>query len=96
MRTAYLNLTSAEKSIETAKVAVEKAQEDYKIAQVRYSAGVGTNLDVMDAEEKLTAAQSKYYNTLYQYNNSKADLDRAMGLMVDLDVSKLQEQLAKN
>lgn len=96
VRTAYLNLTSAEKSIETAKVAVEKAQEDYKIAQVRYSAGVGTNLDVMDAEEKLTAAQSKYYNTLYQYNNSKADLDRAMGLMVDLDVSKLQEQLAKN
>ncbi|ORU00961.1 outer membrane efflux protein [Anaerovibrio sp. JC8] len=96
VRTAYLNLTSAEKSIDTAKVAVEKARDDYKIAQVRYSAGVGTNLDVMDAEEKLVAAQSKYYNTLYQYNSSKAALDRAMGIMVDLDVSKFQDKLAKN
>jgi outer membrane protein TolC len=96
VRTAYLNLTSAEKSIETAKVAVEKAQEDYKIAQVRYSAGVGTNLDVMDAEEKLTTAQSNYYNALYKYNSSKAALDKAMGLMVDLDVTQLQEKLAKN
>ena len=89
VRTAYLNLKAAEKSINTTKVAVEKAQEDYKIAQVRYSAGVGTNLDVMDAEEKLTQAQTNYYTALYNYNSSKADLDRAMGIMVDLDIKKL-------
>ena len=91
VKTAYLNLTSAAKSIDTAKVAVDKAREDYKIAQVRYSAGVGTNLDVMDAEEKLTTAQSNYYNALYQYNSSKAELDRSMGIMVDLDVSKFKD-----
>ena len=89
VRTAYLNLKAAEKSINTTKVAVEKAQEDYKIAQVRYSAGVGTNLDVMDAQEKLTQAQTNYYTALYNYNSSKADLDRAMGIMVDLDIKKL-------
>ena len=89
VRTTYLNLKAAEKSINTTKVAVEKAQEDYKIAQVRYSAGVGTNLDVMDAEEKLTRAQTNYYTALYNYNSSKADLDRAMGIMVDLDIKKL-------
>lgn len=95
VRTAYLNLTSAAKSIDTAKVAVEKAREDYKIAQVRYSAGVGTNLDVMDAESKLTNAQSTYYNSLYKYNTSKADLDKAMGIMVDLDVSKFKTDINK-
>lgn len=89
VRTAYLNLKAAEKSISTTEVAVEKAQEDYKIAQVRYAAGVGTNLDVMDAEEKLTQAQNNYYNALYNFNASKADLDRAMGIMVDFDVKKL-------
>lgn len=89
VRTAYLNLKAAEKSINTASVAVEDAQEDYKIAQVRYAAGVGTNLDVMDAEEKLVEAQTNYYTALYNYNSSKADLDRAMGIMVDLDVKKL-------
>ena len=89
VQTAYLNLKSAEKSIHTNAVAVEKAEEDYKIAQVRYAAGVGTNLDVMDAEEKLTQAQTNYYTSLYNYNTSKASLDKAMGIMVDLDVTKL-------
>lgn len=89
VRTAYLNLKAAEKSINTTQVAVDKAQEDYKIAQVRYAAGVGTNLDVMDAEEKLAQAQTNYYTALYNYNSSKAALDEAMGIMVDLDVSKL-------
>ncbi|MCR5176201.1 MAG: TolC family protein [Anaerovibrio sp.] len=96
VRTAYLNLTSAAQSIDTAKVAVEKAKEDYKIAQVRYTAGVGTNLDVMDAEEKLTSAQSTYYNALYQYNSSKADLDRAMGIMVDTNIDKFKLSETKN
>ncbi len=90
VRTAYLNLITAEKNIQTTKVAVEKAQEDYKIAQVRYSAGVGINLDVMDAEEKLTSAQTNYYTSLYNYNASKASLDKAMGLAVDLDVAQYQ------
>lgn len=94
VRTAYLNLKAAEKNIGTARVAVEKAQEDYKIAQVRYAAGVGTNLDVMDAEEKLTQAQTNYYTALYNYNSSKADLDRAMGIMVDLDIKKLSLEKA--
>ena len=63
---------------------------------MRYTAGVGTNLDVMDAESKLTTAQSNYYNALYQYNSSKADLDRAMGIMVDLDVNKFKAEPKKN
>ena len=46
-------------------------------------------MDVMDAEEKLTQAQTNYYTSLYNYNTSKASLDKAMGIMVDLDVSKL-------
>ena len=87
VRTAYLNLEAAEKNIRTTKVAVDQAQEDYKIAQVRYSAGVGTNLEVMNAEEKLTAAQTNYVTALYKYNTSKASLDKAMGIMVDLDVA---------
>ncbi|MDD6398027.1 MAG: TolC family protein [Selenomonadaceae bacterium] len=92
VRKAYLNMKSSEKSIATNKVAVEKAQEDYKIAQVRYAAGVGTNLDVMDAQEKLTNAQNNYFLALYGYNTSRATLDKAMGIMVDFDVNTLQNK----
>ncbi len=86
VRTAYLDLGAAEKNIHTTAVAVEQAEEDYKIAQVRYSAGVDTNLAVMDAQEKLTAARTNYYQALYEYNTSKAALDKAMGIPVDIDV----------
>ncbi|WP_462332660.1 TolC family protein [Schwartzia sp. (in: firmicutes)] len=87
VQTALLNLQAAEKNIWTTKVAVDKAQEDYKIAQVRYGAGVGTNLDVMDAEQALITAQTTYITALYNYNTSKASLDMAMGIKVDLDVA---------
>ena len=70
---------------------MNQAEEDYKIAQVRYSAGVGTNLDVMDAEEKLTTARTNYSTALYNYNTSKASLDKAMGSPIDIDVVKYRE-----
>ncbi len=92
VRKAYLSLLAAEKNIHTTKVAVDQAQEDYKIAQVRYSAGVGTNLDVMDAEEKLIQSQTNYISALYNYNTSKAQLDQAMGLRVELDVANYYKE----
>ena len=85
VRQAYLSMVAAATNIKTTQVAVAQAEEDYKIAQVRYSAGVGTNLDVMDADEKLTSARTNYYTALYNYNVSKAQLDQAMGIPVDLD-----------
>ena len=91
VRTELLNLRAAEKNIQTTSVAVSQAEEDYKIAQVSYNAGVGTNLSVMDAEEKLTEARTNYYTALYTYNTSKAALDKAMGIPVDLDAVKYTE-----
>ena len=86
VQTALLNLQAAEKNIRTTRVAVDQAREDYKIAQVRYSAGVGTNVDVMDAEQALISAQTNYITALYNYNTGKAALDKAMGIKVELDV----------
>ena len=85
---AFLDLYSAEKNISTTKIAVERAEEDYKIAQVRYAAGVDTNLAVMDAQEKLTEARSNYYTALYRYNSAKAALDQSMGIPIGIDVTR--------
>ena len=93
VQTAYLSLLAAEKNIRTTSVAVERAIEDFKIAQVRYTAGVGTNLDVTDADEKLVKAQTNYYDALYNYNLSRAALDRAMGLPVDLDAGSYRAKV---
>lgn len=88
VRQQFLNLQAAEKNIKTTQTAVAQAEEDYKIANVRYQAGVDTNLAVMDANEKLTAARTNYYSALYNYNVAKASLDQAMGIPVDIDVTR--------
>ena len=88
VQSAFLTLRAAEKNIQTTKIAIASAEEDFKIAQVRYAAGVGTNLDVMDASQKMTQAKTNYYDALYNYNTSKADLDKAMGIPVGIDVSR--------
>lgn len=76
---AFLSLKEAEKRITTNKAAVEEAALNYIIAQKRYSAGVGTNLDVMDAELAMNQAKTNYVNSLHDYNASKARLDKAIG-----------------
>lgn len=82
VRQAYLNLKEAEKRIATSQVTVNKAEEDYKIAQVRYSSGVGTNLDVIDSQVALTQANTNYVQALYDYNTSRAQLEKAIGAKV--------------
>ena len=88
VQSAFLTLHAAEKNIATTQVAIKSAEEEYHIAQVRYAAGVGTNLDVMDASDKLTQAKTNYYTALYNYNTAKAALDKAMGIPVGIDVTR--------
>lgn len=82
VRSSYLNMKEAEKRINTTQIAIAQAQEDFKIAQVRYSAGVGTNIDVLDAQVSLTTAKNNYNQALYDYNANKAKLEKAMGVPI--------------
>jgi len=77
---AYLSLREAEKRIGTSNVAVEEATLNFSIAKERYGAGLGTNLDVVDAEVALAQTKTNYMQALYDYNTSKAQLDKAMGV----------------
>ena len=82
VRQAYHSMGEAEKRIATNKLAVEQATEDYQIAEYGYRVGVSTNLDVIDAELALTQAKTNYIQALYDYNTSKAQLDKARGVPV--------------
>jgi outer membrane protein TolC len=83
VRSTYLSLKSSEQSIATSSSAVGLAEEDYKIKVIRYQAGVGTNLDVLDAQVALTTAKNNYLKALYDFNNYRAKLDKAMGISVN-------------
>lgn len=82
---AYINLKTAEKNIATTAAAVDKAEEEFSIAKIRYVEGVDTNLNVMNAQEKVVETRNNYYTALYNYNTSRAQLEKAMGVPVKID-----------
>ncbi len=82
----YLNLKAAEQKIQSTHAAVEAGQEDFRIKTLRYRSGVGTNVDVLDAETALATARNNYVDALYNYNLSIATLEKAMGIPVEATV----------
>lgn len=95
VRTNYLGLREAEKRISTTKLAVEQADEDYRIAQLRYMSGVGTNTDVLDAQVALTQAKTNYTKALYDYNTSKTELETSIGVPMSNPATAVKVQAAK-
>lgn len=95
VRSNYLGLREAEKRISTTKLAVEQADEDYRIAQLRYMSGVGTNTDVLDAQVALTQAKTNYTKALYDYNTSKTALETSIGVPMNNPATAVKVQAAK-
>ena len=76
---AHLNLQEAEERIQATGKAVESAQENFRLAQGRFDAGVGTILEVTDAQLALTQAQSTEAQALVDYRVGASRLERALG-----------------
>ena len=76
---AHLRVQEALKRIEATRTAVEEAQTNFNISRESYAAGVGTNLDVMDAEVALQQAQTNYIQASYDLQISRARLEKAVG-----------------
>ena len=76
---AHLRVQEALKRIEATRTAVEEAQTNFNISRESYAAGVGTNLDVMDAEVALQQAQTNYIQASYDLQISRARLEKAIG-----------------
>ena len=68
VKQAYLNIRSAAQKVEETQTVVDQARENYRIQNIRYQAGVGINLDVLDAQLSLNEAQVNHIQALYDYN----------------------------
>lgn len=69
----------AQERILAARALVASAQENFRLAQGRFDAGVGTILDLTDAQLALTQAQSTESQALADYRIARARLERAVG-----------------
>lgn len=55
------------------------AQEIYNVAQIKFKEGVGSSVEMYQAESSFYQAQSRYINTLYDFMIARADLEKALG-----------------
>jgi outer membrane protein TolC len=76
---SYLRVVETQERIKANESAAKAAKENLDLAQGRYQVGVGSIIEVTDAETLYTDAQTTYIRTVYEYKIADAQLARAMG-----------------
>ncbi|WOD38248.1 TolC family protein [Nodosilinea sp. E11] len=75
---AYYTLVANQSNIDTASVAVNQAIEALDLANLRFNAGVGTQLEVINAIRDLTEAEGNLVTAVLNYNRALARLERSI------------------
>lgn len=78
---SLLSLDSALKRQTSAQTSVLSAQEALRAAQLAYTAGAGTQLDVIDAQNALLTAQTDAVNARYQVAQAQVQLAAATAIV---------------
>jgi len=76
---AQIAVEAAQERIQAARVLIASAQENFRLAQGRFDVGVGTILELTDAQLALTQASNTEAQALADYRIALAQLDRAAG-----------------
>ncbi|HEY0868600.1 MAG TPA: TolC family protein [Fimbriimonas sp.] len=80
--TAYLDLLHAEQRVTTAQEQVANARELVRISEGRYEGGIGTFLEVTDAQASLFAAERNLTAAVADVQQARTALNRAIGAYV--------------
>jgi outer membrane protein TolC len=79
VRSAFLDLEQADHVLDAELKNVQTANESLEIAKSNLAAGLGTQLDVLQAASDLTSTQTTRLSAIYLHNAALARLDRACG-----------------
>ena len=60
---------------------MEESKESMRISSLMYGNGMGTQLDVLNAQLIYTKSSAEYLQGIYNYNISQLQLLNAVGLM---------------
>jgi len=80
VRSALLELQSAEEQYKVAQSSLALVRQQLDQAQDRFAAGVANNLEVVQAQEAIALADENVIRSLYALNASRALLARAAGV----------------
>ncbi|MFN6565734.1 TolC family protein [Dendronalium sp. ChiSLP03b] len=74
----YSQLQSNLENVQTSSVALNQAREALTLARLRFQAGVGTQTDVIAAQNDLTRAEGNRVTAILDYNRALANLQRSV------------------
>lgn len=77
-----INFNNAVSSLQIQKRNLELAQNVYNVSQKKYEQGVGSNLEVINAQASLKESQTNYFNAVYDMLVYKIDYLKATGALV--------------
>lgn len=80
VRVAWLDLEASDSGVKVAQKNEGLAQWALTQSRDRYGNGVTNYLEVIQAQEAVTAARENYIQSLYSFNVAKAALARSMGV----------------
>ena len=75
---AYLNLTKSKEKIKVSDLTVNQANENYRVTNERFLAGMALNSDLLDAETALLQAKINYTSAIAEYEIALAKLNRSI------------------
>jgi len=81
VRQAYYDLDSNRQQVGVARSSIAQAQESLRINQDRYEGGLITITDLLGAEEAARRSQTDYWQAVYQFHISSANLELASGTL---------------
>jgi len=81
VRQAYYDLDSNRQQVGVARTAIAQAQESLRINQDRYEGGLITITDLLGVEEAARRSQTDYWQAVYQFHISSANLELASGTL---------------
>jgi outer membrane protein len=73
------NLLNAENTLKSRGKNLELAERIYTTAQLKYKEGVGSSVELSQAESELFRTQSNYLNALYEVAMARFELKKALG-----------------
>lgn len=79
LKQVRLTLQNAIRTLQSQKSNMDLASNVARVTKIKYEQGVGSSLEVIDAEASLREAQINYYNALYDALVAKVDTDKAYG-----------------
>ncbi|MBX9720244.1 MAG: TolC family protein [Candidatus Obscuribacterales bacterium] len=81
VRTSYLAILVAEKQIDVTTRAVASSSEQLRLARVRLANGVGTNIDVLQAQQVWTQSLINRADAILTFNQAQVQLLRDIGVI---------------